>query len=439
MTWKAKIQIGVLWRLNQGRKMRRNLPLLSGFRSIGAGLSIAMSLALVACSGDELSNQSPQAGTEQQEPIWQQVSFSALPGWHTDDVSGALAAFQKSCTVILKKSPSAPLDSKTGGEIPYGVAQDWQPLCRQVRSIKGTNAEVRSFIEATFTPLLISDKKQSEGLFTGYYEPEINASRTRSTLYATPFLAKPADLLTVNLEQFDPSLKGKTIRGRVEAGRFIPYHKRADIEAGALDIEPLALAWAKDPIDVFFAHIQGSARLKLEDGSVTRMAFAGKNGRPYRAIGRDLVARGAIRQDQVSMQSIRAWLTQNPHSRDEILHLNPSYIFFREVSINEADLGPPGAANIPLTPYRSLAVDRTVHPLGALMWLDSHEPGATTGDKSIPFQHLMVAQDTGSAIKGNVRGDIFFGSGAQAGESAGHMAMAGKLYTLVPKHLVPHP
>lgn len=165
------------------------------------------------------------------------------------------------------------------------------------------------------------------------------------------------------------------------------------------------------------------------------MAFAGKNGRPYRAIGRDLVARGAIRKDKVSMQSIRLWLAEHPESREEILHLNPSYIFFREVSITHADLGPPGAANIPLTPYRSLAVDRSVHPLGALMWLDSHEPGQSA--THAPFQHLMVAQDTGSAIKGNVRGDVFFGSGAQAGETAGHMAMPGKLYTLVPKHLVP--
>lgn len=427
--------------------MRGILPFRSGTRGVKACMSlimpVAMFWALAACSGEEMSKSSPQTSqaeqADQQDPIWQQVPFSALPGWQSDDLSGALPAFQKSCAVILKKPPSAPLDRKTGADIPYGVAQDWHPLCQQAQSVKATNSTLRAFIEASFTPLLITEKKRPQGLFTGYYEPEINASRTRSAQYATPFLAKPSDLLTLKLEQFDPSLKGKTIRGRVEAGRFIPYHERADIDGGALNAQPLALAWAKDPIDVFFAHIQGSARLKLNDGSVTRMAFAGKNGRPYRAIGRDLVARGAIPQDQVSMQSIRTWLAQNPGSRDEILHLNPSYIFFREVAIKDDDLGPPGAANIPLTPYRSLAVDRSVHPLGALMWLDSREPGQNGAQESLPFQHLMVAQDTGSAIKGNVRGDIFFGSGAQAGASAGRMAMPGQLYTLVPKHLVVRP
>ncbi|MBV1886329.1 MAG: MltA domain-containing protein, partial [Parvibaculaceae bacterium] len=204
--------------------MRRKLPFSRGFKSVGAGLSIAGSLVLAACSGEDVSNQSPHAPAEQQEPIWEKVPFSALPGWQSDDLSQALSAFQKSCAVILKKSAAAPLDSKTSGAIPYGVAQDWQPLCQQVRSLKAANGAVRSFVEANFTPLLISDKKRSEGLFTGYYEPEINASRTRSDLYATPFLSKPPDLLTVKLEQFDPSLKGKTIRGRVEAGRFIPYH-----------------------------------------------------------------------------------------------------------------------------------------------------------------------------------------------------------------------
>lgn len=424
--------------------MRKTLPFFSSSQSFGAGLCLAASLVLAACSGEDVSNQSPQTQSfkvhspkaEQQTPIWEQVTFADLPGWQSDDLSGALQAFQKSCAHILKKAPSAPLDGKTTEAIPYGVAQDWQPLCRQAQSIKPTNTAMRAFIEASFTPLLVTDKKRLEGLFTGYYEPEIKASRTRSTRYATPFLAKPADLLTLKLEQFDPSLKGKSIRGRVEAGRFIPYHERAEIDAGALDGQPLALAWAQDPVDVFFAHIQGSARLKLDDGSVTRMAFAGKNGRPYRAIGRDLVARGVIPKDQVSMQSIRAWLAQNPASRDEILQLNPSYIFFREVAIKDIDLGPPGAANIPLTPNRSLAVDRSVHPLGALMWLDSHEPQRAGGAKTKPFQHLMVAQDTGSAIKGAVRGDVFFGSGPQAGESAGHMAMDGQLYTLVPKHLL---
>lgn len=418
------------------------LPFTRDARSLRVCLSrvmpVIVSLVVAACSGEDVSKQSPLIPTEHADPIWRQVSFSTLPGWQSDDLSGVLSAFQKSCAVILKKSPSAPLDSKTESDIPYGVAQDWQPLCQQVQSVKSTNTALRAFVEASFTPLLITDKKRPQGLFTGYYEPEINASRTRSAQYATPFLAKPADLLTLNLEQFDPSLKGKTIRGRIESGRFIPYHERADIDAGALAGQPLALAWAKDPIDVFFAHIQGSARLKLADGSVTRMAFSGKNGRPYRAIGRDLVARGAIPQDHVSMQSIREWLAQNPDSRDEVLHLNPSYIFFREVAIKDDDLGPPGAANIPLTPYRSLAVDRSVHPLGALMWLDSREPGENDAKETIPFQHLMVAQDTGSAIKGNVRGDIFFGSGPQAGASAGRMAMPGRLYTLVPKHLVPN-
>ncbi|MEQ9146201.1 MAG: MltA domain-containing protein [Parvibaculaceae bacterium] len=354
------------------------------------------------------------------------VSFGALEGWDKDDHGAALDAFRRSCGRILDAAPSRPLDPKTGAESLYGTAGDWQPVCRQAGSAQAA-ADPKGFFETAFRPFEVADETGPDGLITGYYEPEVDASLTRGGRYQTPLLAKPADLQRLDLGEFDPSLRGETIRGRIAGGRFVPYHDRASIERGALPHDELAVAWLADPVDAFFVHIQGSARLRLPDGDVMRVGFAEKNGRPYTAIGRILIERGALTSETVSMQTIRDWLAANPDEARTILEANQSYIFFNAVPIRDRSLGPAGAGGVPLSPGRSLAVDRRLHALGAPIWLSADLPGAPQTD-----HRLMIAQDTGSAIRGAVRGDFFWGSGAAAGDMAGEMKAKGRFWALLP-------
>ena len=369
------------------------------------------------------------------------ITFEDLDGWSDDRQSEALAAFRRSCVRVA----ALPADG-ADGPLPgvYGQLGDWLPACAAAQTVPPGDPAARVFFETWFSPLALSAPDRPDGLFTGYYEPEIKASRTRTGPYQTPVLGPPPDLVTADLGQFDPKFAGERLRGRVAGGRFVPYPARAEIERG---VDPSAahqkvLAWIADPVEAFFMHIQGSGRLLLEDGNVLRLAFAEKNGRPYTAIGRVLVDRGALAPGTVSMQTIRAWLAANPEQMSEILAQNQSYIFFRPVpapdpASNPAPgptLGPPGAGGVPLTPGRSLAVDRAFHALGAPLWLDTQAPTGPGGALA-PFRRLMITQDTGSAIKGPVRGDVFWGSGEAAGEIAGLMQQFGRLTVLLPKPL----
>lgn len=362
-------------------------------------------------------------------PTLTNAPFEALPGWADDDLGAALGAFRRSCDRILAASPSRALDAKTGDAINYGTVGDWQPICREALSA-ATAADPRHFFEQGFQAFAVNAENGPNGLMTGYYEPEIEASLTREGPYQTPLLAKPADLQRLDLGEFDPGLKGETIRGRLEGGRFVPYPDRAAINRGALDPGGLAVAWVKDPVDAFFTHIQGSARLSLPDGSVARVGFAEKNGRPYTAIGKVLIERGALSRETVSMASIRDWLAANPDEMQSILEANQSYVFFTRRNVSDPGLGPVGAGGVALSPGRSLAVDRRTHALGAPIWFEAVLPGDTD-----PTQKLMVAQDTGSAIRGAVRGDYFWGSGAGAGDKAGEMKADGRFWVLLPTAL----
>ncbi len=362
-------------------------------------------------------------------PTLSATAFEALPGWASDDQGAALEAFRRSCDRILAASPARTLDAKTGDAINYGTVGDWQPVCRKALSSNAA-ADPRGFFEKHFQAFAVTAENGPNGLMTGYYEPEIEASLAREGPYQTPLLAKPGDLQRLDLGEFDPTLKGETIRGRLEAGRFVPYPDRAAINAGALDPAVLAVAWVKDPVDAFFTHIQGSARLKLPDGSVSRVGFAEKNGRPYTAIGKVLIERGALSRETVSMASIRDWLAANPGEMQSVLEANRSYVFFTRRNVSDPGLGPVGAGGVALTPGRSLAVDRRTHALGAPLWFEAVLPG-----DSDPTQKLMVAQDTGSAIRGPVRGDYFWGSGADAGAKAGEMKADGRFWVLLPMAL----
>lgn len=365
------------------------------------------------------------------------LTFEELPGWANDRLGEALDAFRRSCRVRQSRPAEAPLDPRTGAESAYGRVGDWADVCRLAETVPEGDPAANEFFEAHFTPVSVEGPDGPAGLFTGYYEPEIKGARDRSGPYQTPLLARPPDLVTADLGLFDPELEGERIRGRVAGGRFIPYPARADIERDAQAMAGLGgrvLAWVADPVDAFFMHIQGSGRILLEDGSVIRLGFAEKNGRPYTAIGRVLIDQGALERDAVSMQTIRAWLAENPDRAEDVLRRNESYIFFKEIPVDDPALGPPGAGGAPLTAGRSLAVDRRFHALGAPVWLDAEAP-LGPGGTAQPYRRLMIAQDTGSAIIGQVRGDVFWGSGAEAGERAGRMKHQGRLAVLLPKAL----
>ena len=362
-------------------------------------------------------------------PTLSSIGFEALPGWGADDHGAALQTFQRSCERILAADPARPLDVKTGAAINYGTVADWHPVCGQANSA-GALSNPRAFFENHFRALAVEAENGPTGLMTGYFEPEIDANLTQEGPYQTPLLAKPGDLQRLDLGEFDPSLKGETIRGRLEGARFVPYPDRAAINRGALDPAELAVAWVKDPVDAFFVHIQGSARLKLPDGSVARVGFVEKNGRPYTAIGKVLIDRGDLSRETVSMQTIRDWLAANPDEMETVLEANQSYVFFSRRNVSDPSLGPTGAGGVALTPGRSLAVDRRVHALGAPLWFEAVLPG----DADLT-RKLMVAQDTGSAIRGAVRGDYFWGSGDGAGDRAGEMKADGKFWVLLPTAL----
>lgn len=298
-----------------------------------------------------------------------------LPGWQQDDQAAALRAFLLSC--------------------PQMQGPAWQSVCAAARV--ATNA--RQFFEDHFQPRLVGNSGGT--LFTGYYEPEINASPVQTPVFAYPIYAKPPELHPGEV-WFDR----KTIQ-----------------DSGVLKGRGLEIAWLADPVDVFFMQIQGSGRLRMPDGSVQRVGFAAKNGRPYRSIGQELVRRGAFRPAQVSAWTIKRWVHRHPEAGQDLMNTNPSYVFFRKLGLPSSS-GPIGAMNVPVTAGRSLAVDPSVVPLGAPVWVDANGRD--------PIRSLMVAQDAGSAIKGPGRADVFIGSGARAGVIAGRMRDEGRMYVLMP-------
>jgi len=311
-----------------------------------------------------------------------------------------------------------------------GTVADWVAPCRALAAVPaGSDPAARAFLEEWFRPFLAGNHGDAEGLFTGYYEAELRGSRTRKGDYQTPLRRRPSDLVMVDLGEFRDGMKGERIAGRVVDGRLRPYEDRKAIEAGALKEPGLDLVWVDDPVDAFFLQIQGSGRVTLDDGSVMRVGYDGQNGHPYFAIGRELVARGALTKDEVSMQSIRAWLDANPDQAKGVLHMNPSYVFFRVLDGE----GPIGAQSVPLTPGRSLAVDPRFVAYGTPLWLDAEDPL----DARARVRRLMVAQDTGGAIRGPVRGDVFWGHGEEAELRAGKMKSKGRYWLLIPRTAAP--
>ena len=357
------------------------------------------------------------------------VAFSALPGWRDDHLAEALPAFALGCQQLALSPPDQTLGGSGTAATLGGQAGLWTSVCAAARAVPpGDEAAARAFFEGHLQAYAVGNNGQTQGLFTGYYEPQIDGSRSRSGRYQTALLSRPVDLVQADLGTFADDLKGRRISGRVENGALVPYYSRAEIEGGALARRRLDLLYVADPIDAFVLQIQGSGRIQLPNGRVARVTYDGQNGRTYVAIGKVLSDRGDIPPDQVSMQSIRAWLNAHPDQAAQMMDQNPSFVFFREISNIPADEGPPGAMGVPLTPERSIAVDRGFLPLGAPVWIDTTDPVTKQ-----PLRRLMIAQDLGGAIKGPVRADVFWGWGSDAENKAGLMRQQGTDYVLLPK------
>jgi membrane-bound lytic murein transglycosylase A len=328
------------------------------------------------------------------------ASYSMLPGWNDDTLDGVLPALLNSCKVIGKQPDDAPVGPKALA----GNAGDWQAPCAAAKEIAASKdaAVLRSFFERWFVPFQAEDVRGNPGLFTGYYEAELEASRTPDSLHTYPLYRAPKKSVTFT---------------------------RAEIEGGALRGQGLEFLWVKDPVDAFFLQIQGSGIVRLTDGSEIRVGYAGNNGQAFVAIGKLMIAEGIIDKKSASMQSIRTWLRANPEQARVMMNRNPRFIFFREVKEN----GPVGAMGVTLTAGRSLAVDPAFVPLGLPLWLDTTWPvGHGVIKKGAPLRRLMLAQDVGTAIKGPVRGDFFWGSGEEALAFAGAMKNPGKWFMLLP-------
>jgi membrane-bound lytic murein transglycosylase A len=344
-------------------------------------------------------------------PVLRPVAFNAMPGWDRDDVREAWPAFLTSCEVMVKRAA-------------------WKEPCTVARTVDANNAgAIRKFFEAFFVPHQVFNPDGTDnGLITGYYEPLLNGARKRGGPYQTPLHRAPDDLLTIDLGSVYPELKNMRLRGKLVGNKVVPYPARAELTQSAA-MTGSELVWVDNPIDAFFLQVQGSGRVQFADTKeVVRVAYADQNGHPYRSIGRYLVDKGELTMDQASAQGIKAWLAANPKRQQELLNANPGYVFFKEEKLTDPRKGPKGALGVPLTSQRSVAVDPNFIPLGAPVFLSTTHPGSNA-----PLQRMMVAQDTGGAIKNAVRADYFWGFGTEAGEKAGKMKQRGMLWVLLPK------
>ena len=342
-----------------------------------------------------------------QEARWEDVK-----GWGADNLVEARGALIESCTVLARQ----PL---------------WSAACEEARALPAENAALRAFFEARFRPWrVVNPDASTEGLVTGYYEPLLRGSRERSKSFSHAIYGVPDDLLVVDLGELYPELKNFRLRGRLDGRKVVPYWSRAELTPQAPALAGKALLWVADPIELFFLQVQGSGRVELPDGRRVRIGYADQNGHPYQSIGRWLVEQGELKLEQASMQGIQAWARANPKRLNELLNTNPSFVFFRELP--DSGGGPIGALGVPLTPGRSIAVDPRAVPLGAPVFLATTLPLSEQ-----PLQRLVMAQDTGGAIKGAVRADFFWGFGAEAGARAGRMRQRGEMWVLLPNALIP--
>ncbi len=338
------------------------------------------------------------------------VSWNALNGWDKDNLSQTIPALLAQCPKLEKKSTK------------------WQKICKQANKLDISNEKrISQFYKRYFQPhKIIGSNRESSGLITGYYEPLLKGSYTQTERYNYPLYQKPDSLLKVDAAHNLLKVKDNKARGRDVNGKIVPYYSRAQIDSSSRPLKGNELLWVDNSDDAFFLHIQGSGLVELEDGNIIGVAYADQNGHPYRAIGRDLIKMDAISKEDISLQTIKAWLTDNPNKARALKNKNPSYIFFSLRT--DVEQGPRGSLNVPLTPERSVAVDRRIIPLGSPLWLNTTLPNTKQ-----TYQRLVFAQDTGGAINGAIRADVFFGRGVRAKTLAGEMKQQGKIFILLPK------
>jgi membrane-bound lytic murein transglycosylase A len=370
-------------------------------------LALALGVLLAACKTALPPPAVPPA------PSFAVSKWQMLPDWDSINLTLAWPAFLESCHALQSR--------------PH-----WQEICAAAAQVPADDAAAqRAFYETWFVPYQVYNADGSDqGLITGYYEPKLYGSRVKTKRFRYPLYAAPDDLLQVDLGSVYPQLKGMRLRGRLEGNRVVPYYDRAAIDAGKPSLQGRELFWVDNAVDLFFLQVQGSGRIELPDGSLVKVGYADQNGYPYVSIGRKLVEMGELTLDQASMQSIKDWAAKNPDKLAALLEQNPSYVFFRELPDGLA--APLGALGVPLTGEYSLAVDARTIPLGAPVFLATTEP-----DSNVPLNRLMLAQDTGGAIRGAVRADFFWGFGDGAGAQAGRMKQMGKMWVLFPKGAEP--
>jgi len=374
------------------------------------------------------------------------TAFPALVGWPQAGHGQAFEAFLRSCDRIEAEPagvPANPVEAIPGERfvLPFaGTVDAWQAVCLTARSMASaggrvSNDDARAFFERAFQPVRIQNvydnTSRFDGLFTGYYEPVFPGSLSPTARFSAPVYGRPDDLVEVDLGQFRPDLAGLRTAGSVTDGRLVPYPDRRTInEQGLADRAPV-LAWMT-PDDLFFLQIQGSGVIRFPDAPPSRIGYAGQNGHPYTAIGKPLIDRGIIAREEMSLQAIRQWLAGAPPVEAQALReMNASYVFFRRLDdLPDPGLGPEGAEGVQLTPGVSLAADRRYHAMGTPVWLETESPFRGRNE---PYRQLMIVQDTGGAIRGPVRGDVFWGRGPDAEEIAGGMRSRGTMTVLLPK------
>jgi membrane-bound lytic murein transglycosylase A len=340
---------------------------------------------------------------------YQEVPFDTLPGWSQAALVPSLRTFLVGCG-----RPATPL-----------------LIACELAALVPPNdeGEARKFFESQFIAYALRSSTSGDtGLITGYYEPVIDGARARDGENRLPIYGVPDDLIVVDLGAVSPEVRGLRLRGRLDGRRLVPYWSRAEIEARDAKFPAPIIAWTRDPVDLFFLQIQGSGQVRFPDGERLRIGYADQNGHPFRSLGRYLVDRGEMTLDQASMQNIKAWAVSNPQKLRDALNANPSYVFFRELKDLKEDEGPIGALGVPLTGGYSIAVDRRFVPLGAPVYLATNYPLAEER-----LERLMAAQDTGGAIRGAVRADFYWGTGADAGAQAGRMRNQGKMWLFWPR------
>lgn len=362
------------------------------------------------------------------DPVLEKIKFSQIEGWGDVDKTKSLMAFLRSCAQMKQDNRAFSKNPRFGG-----TYNDWRQVCNLSEQL-GKNpapAKITRFFQDNFTPLRVNDPDRKEGLFTGYFEPIVKGNLKRSPEYQIPIYSRPDDLVVFSKVQ---EQKSGLRYGRLVGGKPTAYFTRQEIEQGLFKGKNLEIVWLKSLADAFFMQVQGSGRVELPDGSVIRLAYAGKTGLPYTAIGAVLIVDGELEKAAVSMQSIRKWILQNPSKAQNLMWKNKSFVFFRRLPEIDPSLGPVGAQLVNLTPKTSLAIDRRYWSLGTPVWLDTAISLDET-NTSQTWRSLLVAQDTGSAIRGFSRGDVFWGSGEKAAIIAGQMKAAGKMIVLLPNVL----